>query len=288
MEATLYDDRVCGLGEGPLWHPLRQHLIWFDILGRRLLWREGARARAIAFDELASAAGWVSETALLVATETRLLRLDLESGAREDVCALEADDPATRSNDGRADPWGGFWIGTMKKSAPGPGSGALYRWYRGTLRRLHAPLPIPNAICFAPDRRWVYFADTTEGAIRRQPLDLADGWPTGPSEVFIDLRGDGLNPDGAVCDAEGRLWNAQWGAGRVACYGPDGAFLRAVAVPARHSSCPAFGGAEMRTLYITSATQDLAPDAIAAEPQTGCTFAAEDVATGLPEPQVIL
>jgi sugar lactone lactonase YvrE len=147
----IYDETPCELGEGPLWHPSRGQLFWFDILGRCLLTREGGRRRSWQFDEHVSAAGWVSDTQLLVASETRLLTVDLDTDRREDVAPLEADDPRTRSNDGRADPWGGFWIGTMGKQAE-PGLGAIYRLYRGELRRMFHPVTIPNAICFAPDR----------------------------------------------------------------------------------------------------------------------------------------
>ena len=119
-------------------------------------------------------------------------------------------------------------------------------------------------------------------------LDALHGWPKGTSEVFLDLRSAGLHPDGAVCDAEGNLWLAQWGASRVACYGPDGAFRRAIGVGGRHSSCPAFGGAEFSTLFVTTARADLAPEVLAAEPQNGCVFAADAGVRGLPEYQVIL
>jgi len=132
---SVFDDRRCELGEGPLWHPGRKQLFWFDILGKRLLTRTDDGARDWQFSELVSAAGWVDDENLLIASETALFRFDLDSGARSEVCALEADQPNTRSNDGRADPQGGFWIGTMGKTAE-PGAGAIYRWFRGELRRL--------------------------------------------------------------------------------------------------------------------------------------------------------
>ena len=117
MTATVYDDRPCELGEGPLWHPLRRELFWFDILGKRMLARKGDATREWRFDRHASAAGWVDETTLLIATETDLSRFDIATGRLEPIAPLEADMPATRSNDGRADPFGGFWIGTMGKRA---------------------------------------------------------------------------------------------------------------------------------------------------------------------------
>lgn len=271
----------CHLGEGPLWHPGRNQLYWFDILGMRLLTVEDGQERHWQFDEHVSAAGWLDETALLLASETGLYRFDLATGTRELVVALEADDPATRSNDGRADPWGGFWIGTMAKDKT-RGAGAIYRLYRGELRQLHPAITIPNAICFAPDRSVAYFADTPTKQVMRQALDPETGWPGGDPELYLDLRADGLNPDGAVTDAEGCLWSAQWGASRVARYSPAGAFLEAVELPTLQVSCPAFGGPDFRTLYATTASEDH-DDA-----HSGQTFAVRVDATGLPEPKVIL
>ncbi|PRX37450.1 Sugar lactone lactonase YvrE [Meinhardsimonia xiamenensis] len=283
MNATIFDDRACELGEGPLWHPERGQLFWFDILAGKLLSRADDQPLEWQFDELVSAAGWIDRDRLLIASETALFTFDLETGAREDVAALEADRPGTRSNDGRADPWGGFWIGTMAKAGARGERGAIYRYFRGELRQLFAPVAIPNAICFDAPRECAYFCDTLKGRIMRQKLSPRDGWPKGEPEVFIDLRAEKLNPDGAVVDAEGRVWTAQWGAARVAVYAPDGRFEGAVAIPARHSSCPAFGGEGLSTLFCTSARQDLDAAILAAEPQNGMTFALEGAGRGLPE-----
>lgn len=287
MSVRVFDTTQCHLGEGPLWHPGRAQFFWFDIVQYRLHTREGDTTRTWQFDEHVSAAGWVNDNALLIASETRLFRFDLNTGASEDVCALEADTGATRSNDGRADPWGGFWIGTMGKGAE-PGAGAIYRYYRGEVRRLYHPISIPNAICFAPDRRVAYYTDTPTGIIMRQALNASDGWPEGDPEPWLDLRAEGLNPDGAVVDAEGNLWNAQWGAYRVACYAPDATFLRAVDFPAAHTSCPAFGGPDLSTLYCTSARQGVSAEDLTANPEHGRTFAVPNVAKGQAEHQVVL
>jgi len=198
------------------------------------------------------------------------------------VCGLEADNSSTRSNDGRADPKGGFWIGTMSKAAERR-AGAIYRFYKGALEPLYRGISIPNAICFSPDGERAYFADTPTRRIMVQALD-AEGWPDGSAEVFADLTADCLNPDGAVTDADGFLWNAQWGAGRVARYAPDGAFDRAVAVGGRHASCPAFGGPDLATLFVTTAREGMrAPGAA-----EGRTYKVDVGVAGRPEPRVIL
>jgi len=276
----VYDETACELGEGPFWHPERQELFWFDVLGHRLLSRgaEGAQARDMG--EHASAAGWIDRDRLIVATESGLYRFDLETGTRELIVALEADRPDTRSNDGRADPMGGFWIGTMGKKAEAR-AGAIYRYHEGRLERLFPEITIPNAICFAPDGRRAYYADTPRQRIWIVPLD-ADGWPDGPSEVFVDLRSEGLNPDGAVVDAEGGLWNAQWGAGRVVRYLPDGRADRVIDLPARLTTCPCFGGAALDRMFVTSAWEGLAERS----PSDGQTFAVDPGCIGLPAPRV--
>jgi sugar lactone lactonase YvrE len=253
--SKLFDDRQCTLGEGPLWHPERQQLFWFDILNRQLLSRDNGSPRCWQFDEYVSAAGWVSRSELLIASQSKLFLFDLETESARTLCGLESDNPVTRSNDGRADPQGGFWIGTMGINAE-PGAGAIYRYYKGELRKLFGGITISNAICFAPDGNTACFSDTATQTIQKVALD-ADGWPTGTPGLFVDLGPQDLNPDGAVFDSEGFLWNAQWGANRVARYDPNGVFVEEVSFPAKQVSCPAFGGADGQTLYATTAAEGL-------------------------------
>ncbi len=275
----IFDATCCKLGEGPLWHPERNELFWFDILGKTLLTKRDKHQ----FNEHVSAAGWIDSDTLLIASETALLRYDTNSRTQEILHPLEADNKITRSNDGRADPWGGFWIGTMGKNAE-PDAGAIYRYFQGELRQLFAPITIPNAICFSPNRQYGYFTDTSNPIIWRQKLHEKDGWPTGYPENFIDFNGTGINPDGAVIDADGNFWNAQWGAARVAQYSASGAFLQSFDLPTSQITCPAFGGDTLQTLFVTSATQGLRPK----QPDAGKTFALQTETTGQKEHQIAL
>lgn len=279
----IYDERPCELGEGALYHPIREQLFWFDILNRKLLSQDSTGPREWWFPMMVSSAGWIDRNTLLIASETGLFLFNLETEVTTPVCDLEADQPDTRSNDGRADPFGGFWVGTMGKDAR-TGAGAIYRFYRGEIRKIFNAITIPNSISFPPSGTLAYFSDTSKNQVMRVDLD-AEGWPAGTPEVFLDLTVEGLNPDGAVVDAEGNLWLAQWGAGRVAAYAPDGTFLRAVTIDAPHSSCPAFGGS---TLYCTTARQGMDAAALLAHPNAGKTFAIEGVAQGQSEHQVII
>lgn len=286
---SVFDDRVCELGEGVFWHPLRDQLFWFDIKGRRLLTRGEAGQQEWVFGEMVSAAGVIDRDELLIASETALFRFNLETGARRVVVPLEADSPATRSNDGRTDPMGGFWIGTMGKveGPDEPKLGSIYRFYRGELRRLYEAFAVTNTISFAPDGRRAWFSDTPDQKVRTVALD-AEGWPVGEPEVFLDLTAEGMWPDGAVADTEGNLWIAFWGLGRVTAFSPEGRVLRSVEFPAPHTTCPAFGGPEGTTLYCTSARVGLTEAERPLWPKGGMTFAAPGVARGLPVPLVRL
>jgi sugar lactone lactonase YvrE len=286
MSLAVFDDRPCILGEGPLWHPGRGQLFWFDIIGKRLMTRDADGPRDWLFDRHASAAGWVDDDALLIATETDLCRFSLSTGQATRLLPLEADNPVTRSNDGRADPMGGFWIGTMGKMAEAD-AGALYRYVRGELRCMRKGITIPNATCFAPDGRTAYFADTADHIVWRINLD-ADGWPMGDWQVFLDHRDSGLNPDGAVVDADGHLIVAEWGASRVARYAPDGNLVEEILLPVPQPSCPALGGGDLSTLYVTTARQGLSAAALDAAPLSGQTFAIATGWRGQAEHRVIL
>ncbi|WP_342775032.1 SMP-30/gluconolactonase/LRE family protein [Litoreibacter halocynthiae] len=283
MSTKVHDERACILGEGAFWHPELNKLFWCDIIGRRLLCDDGAEWM---FDEHISALGWISETLLFIASETALFSFDLGTHVKTKLCDLEADNPATRSNDGRADPQGGFWIGTMGKQAELE-SGAIYRFYKGELRRLFAPITISNAICFSPDGTVAYFTDTYYSRVMCVPLD-AKGWPRAAPKLFLDLSQDGLNPDGAITTADGDVLIALWGAARVARYNKFGDFQGSYDMPTDHITCPALGGPDMATLFATSAQQGLSATKRQAQPDAGKTFSVDTDLRGLPAPRIIL
>jgi sugar lactone lactonase YvrE len=261
-------------------------LFWFDIVGQKLMMRSQQAFRQWLFPEMVSAAGWVDEDTLLVAGETAFWRFTLSTGERQLVASLEADNAVTRSNDGRADPWGGFWIGTMGKQAQ-PGAGAIYRYYRGEITKLFDGLTITNAIAFSPDKGFATFADTATNTVMRVALSAGNGSPLGEPEVFLDLSREGRNPDGALFDADGCFWLAEWGSSRVACYGPDGSLRAAVDLPTPHVTCPAFGGPDLKTLYITTAREGLGCDDAGYE-ASGQTFALPVEVAGIEPSQVLL
>ncbi|MBU2994253.1 SMP-30/gluconolactonase/LRE family protein [Octadecabacter sp. 1_MG-2023] len=273
----IFDETKCTLGEGPLWHPSRGELYWFDILSKRLHTKD----HHWQFTRYVSAAGWVDDNRLLIADSIGLHVFDLATSTGDQIAEIEVDNPITRSNDGRADPWGGFWIGTMGVDGEAK-AGAIYRYYRGEVRKLFAGISTSNAICFVPNATHAYFTDTKTRKIMRQKLAEKDGWPVGDPEVWLDFGDTPWGPDGAVVDMDGNFWNAQWGANRVACYAPDGTLTQTISFPAKQTSCPAFGGVGFKTLFCTSAGIGQS------EPDDGKTFATPVDAVGQAEHQVIL
>ncbi len=273
LKAELLIDSRCTLGEGPLWHPSRRLLYWFDIPNHVLFAAraDGEIVERHAFDQTATAAAIVDERTLLVAASESFLRLDLETGSIAEVAPLEPD-PSLRSNDGRVSPAGGFWIGTMRRGSEDR-TGALFNWRAGHLQRLLSDVAVPNSTCFSPDGRTAYFTGekARPGVIRQVSLD-ENGLPLGEWRDFAWVERPAA-PDGAVVDSAGYLWNAEWNGGRVVRYTPNGSIDSIVELPVSRVTCPAFGGDDLRTLFITTAREGLSDAELALQPLAGGIFA---------------
>jgi sugar lactone lactonase YvrE len=285
--AKLLIDSRCALGEGPFWHPLREALFWFDINAFKLhaAAADGTMIRTWSFDEHVAAAAVIDRNRLAVATETGLVQLDLQTNERQVLMPLEADQTATRTNDSRVDRTGGFWISTMLKDEGDPG-GTVYRFREGKIETLIEKVAIPNSICFSPDGRIAYFTDTPTRRILQ--CDTVDGVPVGDWRLFADASDHRGYPDGSVTDSAGYVWNARWGGSCVVRHAPDGSIDRIVELPVSQVTCPAFGGPDYKTLFITTANKTLSPEQLAREPQAGGVFAIEVDVPGLPEPALVL
>ncbi|WFU38341.1 SMP-30/gluconolactonase/LRE family protein [Bradyrhizobium sp. CB82] len=278
----------CHLGEGPTYDVTTDTAWWFDIREGRLYEAHLGRGSISvhALGRMASALGRIDAERQLIVAEDGLYVRKLADGAMTLYRALEADNPATRSNDARVHQSGTFWIGTMGRNAEA-GAGAIYALHRGKISTLFPGISIPNSICFSPDGAIGYFADTARHVLYRIPLNPATGLPRGEPEVLVRHTGVG-GLDGSVVDADGLIWNARWGGACVDVYSPEGERLRSLAVPAQQSSCPAFIGPDLSRLLVTSAWQDMDAAARAADPQAGCTFILEAAARGRAEPDVKL
>lgn len=282
-EIRLIADVRCELGESPLWLSQRNRLLWFDIFGSAVYecHGDGRGLRVFHFDAPVSAAAIIDESSVAIGCGNGIYRLHLDSGERTLIASCESDRPI-RINDGRVDLWGGFWFGTMGDPFA-EGAGTLYRYARGELTVVRTGLNVPNCLAFSPDGKRAYFSDTTDHRIFYFPLDAKTGMPVAEPELFLDLSEEGINPDGAVVDVEGGLWNAQWGGGRVVRYLPDGTLDQVVEFPVSRTTCPAFGGPDHRTLYVTTARAGMSKQELVKEPLAGSVFAVDLNIAGLPE-----
>ena len=285
----ILSDRHCQLGEGCTYDPATDTAWWFDIIECTLFQADLASGAVTAhvLPMMASVVAFIDDQQQLLATENGLYVRDIADGRLALHTGLEADNPATRSNDGRVHPSGALWIGTMGRKAE-KGVGAIYHFGGGELRRLYGGITIPNAICFSPDGATAYFTDTSEAILYRVAIDPVNGLPTGDPVPLFDHRGGTGGLDGAVVDAEGLIWNARWGGSCIDAYSPEGDRVRTVRVPARQPSCPVFIGRSFDHLLVTTAWQGMDAQAKAADPHHGQTFILDVGARGRPEPRIRL
>ncbi len=289
QQAQLFVDSRCELGEGPFWNPLLQRLFWFDILNQTLLsaTEDGQLVDRITFKDTVSAAAVVDKNTLAVFQSGHLLRYRFDTDSSESVADVEADIPGNRGNDSRMDRSGGFWLGTMGRHGGNPKTGSVYQWKAGTLTTILTGIGIPNSICFSPDGTRAYFTDAGR-VIQTAPLDPATGLPNGEWTTFFDGEAPG-GADGSVVDSEGYIWNARWGGSCVIRFTPDGQIDRVIDVPGvTRVSCPAFGGADMKTLYLTTAREGMTPAEAETQPTAGGVFSIRTDVAGLAEPYITL
>lgn len=258
------------LGEGPTFDPHTGKAWWFNIVGSELheLDTASGETQVHPLPFMGSVLARIDTGRQLIATDKGLFIRDTVSGEFSPYLELEADKPGNRSNDGRVHQSGALWIGTMGRKAE-DGAGAIYHVAKGTVTRLFDRISITNAICFSPDGATGYFVDTKINQLMQVALDARTGLPTGEPSVLIDNNGKPGGMDGAVCDGEGKIWNARWGAGVVDSYAPDGTLLARYEVPAKQPSCPAFFGKDADRLLVTSAWQGMDAAARKSDPKAG-------------------
>ena len=266
------------LGEGPCWSAREGRLYWFDIKGRALNWHapgSGERGRH-ALAMRASAAAVCAKGGLLVATEKGLARWEGEDLRIVQPIALA---PGFRTNDGKIDPIGDFWWSTMDDDG-GRRPGTVYRTRAsGLTEAVIEGVHIANTVSFSADGRRLYLADS-----QRQTIFAYDTADLSRREVFAETAGQAATPDGGAMDAEGFLWNAQWGGARLVRYAPDGRIDRIVPMPVEQPTSCAFGGPGLETLFITSAWDGLSDEARRGQPLAGGLFAFTPGVAGQPLP----
>lgn len=288
MNAQLLVDGHHELGEGVLWCESSQTVFWTDIHASRL-WNHDPQSGATRSwpmpERLCCFAFTADPQRLLIGLASRLAFFNLGTGAITPICRIEDDLPTTRLNDGRCDRQGRFVFGTLNEDADRAPIASFYRLNADlSLERLPLPgIAISNSICFSPDGTRMYHCDSMEGKIMVCDYDPASG-AIANQRVFADLAQQPGGPDGSTVDADGHVWNAQWGGARVVRFTPDGRIDRIVDMPTAQPSCVAFGGAALDTLFVTSAHEGMSARQREQDALAGALFAMPETGVrGLPE-----
>lgn len=273
------------LGEGIIWDDAAAAIRWTDIHGRRL-WRWDAssgRVSSIALPDRLACFAPLADGTLLAGFADGLHRFDPATGARTPIADIAAGRAGIRVNDGKLDRDGRLVFGTMHESDTGATPIAEVWSYAGVAgqgpTRLFDGVRISNSIAFSPDGTRMYFADTPQRTIWLFRYERESG-TVSDRRVFVQTTGPGY-PDGSCVDADGCLWNAEWDGGRVVRYAPDASIDRIIEFPASRMTCPAFGGTDLSTLFVTSARGGLDAQALAREPLAGSLFAVRPGVSGL-------
>ncbi len=274
---------ICG--EGVVWHPEEKAVYWTDI-NRRLLHcytAADAGVRTWKFDQPVTAVELTSDPKLLlIVLGGSIIMWDIENCSRTATLFHLASWPVVRCNDARVGPDGALWFGTMQNNVTSDGGstpitenlGELFSLdARGQVKVWHEGIGITNTVAWSPDGSQMFFGDTISNRIYVSSFDRALGLTAEP-QIFIDGFDRG-QPDGSAVDAEGYLWNCRYGGNCIVRFAPDGSVAEVVEVPAKNPTTCAFGGADLKTLYITSAA--------GADAAGGALFSMRVETAGLPQ-----
>ncbi len=273
------------LGEGPVWSPRDNALYWVDILAPAI-YRLDAASGAQKETRLGSMVSMVVPMAsggLLIATPTGLMTMAPDTGRMTLFAHPESTRPGNRYNDGKCDRRGRLWISSMDMGAMA-NRGNLFRVDPdGSWEKVDGGFTVPNGLGFSPDNTRMYFTDTFRKTIYEYDFDLAAGTIANRRPLVVFGAAEG-KPDGLTVDADGCLWVAVWDGWELARFAPDGRELMRVRLPVPRPSSCCFGGADLGTIYVTSASVRLGARALASAPLSGSLFALEVPGVrGLPE-----
>lgn len=290
MDFQIVSESPMELGESPVWHPEQEALYWIDIAGRAVH-RHDPKTGAHDAWNMPSEPGciaWCKSGGMIVALRSGVVRLDTEDGSLTELAAAPYDTGKLRFNDGRCDPLGRLWVGTIYEPRDRP-LAELYCLERGSLSARGNRVTVSNGVAFSPDGDTLYHADTTTHTISAYAFDLQTG-KIGRGRVLKSFSTDksaadyGGRPDGAAVDSEGAYWCAMFEGGRILRLSPEGEILSEIKLPLRCPTMLAFGGDDLRTLYLTSARHNRPAAELAALPLSGFVLSVRLEVCGRSEP----
>jgi sugar lactone lactonase YvrE len=275
MDIRCISDERAALGESPVWSAAEGCVYWIDIRGKKLHRTDPAAPETRTW-ALPSHPGMIAlrrQGGLVVALEGGLYGFDPRSGRFDFLVRLEPESFGNRPNDGKCDAAGRLWIGTMNMTDAGRATGAFYCVDADlTVTRIEDGFQVPNGLAWSPDDRIMYHTDTRSNVVRAFTYDPATGKRSAEHPFFRFDRAKTGGVDGAAMDVEGGYWAALYGGGKLIRVTPAGEIDREIPLPVTQPTMPAFGGADMRTLFVTSATQRLDDAALRAQPLAGGLF----------------
>ena len=276
-------DAKAVLGEGPVWRAETQDLVWVDIESARVCCFNPATGENQTWDvgEKPGLAVPTKQGDLILGTSVGFVRLDLASGVLSPIIDPEQDLPNNRFNDGKVDPEGRLWAGTMGMDET-PNVGSLYRLNRNlSTDKLFDQVTISNGMAWTSDQKTFYYIDSPTRRVDVFDCDMAGGTVSDRRTAFELPEGMGY-PDGMSIDNEGMLWVALWQGWGVARFAPGGALLAKVEVPVECVTSCCFGGENWDELYITTSSRDLDETGRAEQPLAGGLFRCRPGVSGPP------
>ncbi len=275
------------LGEGPTWEAKNGVLYWIDIRGGIIYSHKPGDPddEQVARAELVSSVVPRTEGGFALTLKHGFFSLASNSSQAELLSEpIEANLSSNRFNDGKCDPAGRYWAGTMDDSERSS-SGALYVLDKNReVRKMVSGVSISNGLGWSPDSKKMYYIDSPTKKVSSFDYDLATGGISN-RKTIVDFAANNLPgvPDGMAVDAEGMIWVAHWGGSRVTRWNPStGKLLDTVITPAEHTTSVCFAGKNLDELYITSASDGLEAKALAAQPLAGSLFVTKPGVKGLP------
>ncbi len=276
MEVCCIIEERASLGESPVWSAAENAVYWVDIRGQKIHRTDPESGNTNAWD-MPSCPGMIAlrkSGGLVVALQDGLYGFDPDSGKIDLLVALEADLPDNRANDGKCDAAGRLWVGTMNHATDGAEpTGSFYRIDPDlTVSKIQSDICIPNGLTWNPDSTLMMTTDSRSGVANIHDFDLAAGTRSNNRQFFTFNRAVTGSVDGAAMDTEGGYWAALYKGGKLVRVMADGTIDQEIPLPVSQPTMPAFGGADMKTIFITSASQRLSDESLAAQPLAGGLF----------------